>query len=91
MEFEWDDEKAESNFRKHGIRFQDAVKAFDDQYGIELLDEFHSDDEVRYHLIASTNGLLLLVAFTERIDAIRIISARKADNLQTRIYYERKG
>jgi len=28
--FEWDEAKNESNFRKHGIRFDNAVQVFDD-------------------------------------------------------------
>ena len=40
--FEWDDEKAAINFRKHGIKFQTAAKVFRDDYRIELFDEEHS-------------------------------------------------
>ena len=50
MEFEWDDEKSELNRRKHGINFEEAVKAFDDQNGIEILDEQHSHAEIRFQL-----------------------------------------
>ena len=91
MRFEWDDEKAELNIRKHGIRFSDAVKAFDDPNAIELLDELNSDSEIRFQLIGLTNRTLLFVAFTEREDVTRIISARKANARQTRIYNDRKG
>ena len=39
--FEWDDEKAAINFRKHGIKFKTAAKIFRDRYRIEIMDEEH--------------------------------------------------
>jgi uncharacterized protein len=91
MKYEWDDEKAELNLRKHGIRFQDAVKAFEDPNGVELLDEDHSKTEVRFQLIAIADGTVLLRIFTERIDAIRLISARRAGRRELEIYYGREN
>ena len=91
MRFEWDDEKAESNLLKHGVRFTDAVKAFDDPNALELLDELNSDTEVRFQIIGLTDRTLLFVVFTEREDVTRLISARKANARQTGIYNERKG
>lgn len=90
MRFEWDDDKAESNYRKHGVSFIAATKAFDDPDAVELLDEEHSDGEIRFQIIGLANGTLLFVAFTERDGVTRIISARKANARQARIYYERK-
>lgn len=90
MAFEWDEDKAELNYRTHRVRFEDAVKAFDDPNSVELLDELNSDSEIRYQLIGLTDRNLLFVAFTERVDAIRIISARKATGKQIKIYNERK-
>lgn len=90
MRFEWDEVRAEVNYRKHRVRFEDAVTAFDDPNSVELLDVLNSDSEIRYQLIGLTERRLLFVAFTERIDAIRIISARKATERQIRIYNERK-
>lgn len=91
MGFEWDEEKAEGNARKHGVRFSDAVKAFDDPKGVELLDDDHSDSEIRFQLIAMADGTILLIVFTERINAIRLISARRAHRQEMEIYYGREG
>ena len=52
MEFEWDKTKSKVNFRKHGVSFKEAELAFDDEYGIERLDDWNIDDEIRYRLIA---------------------------------------
>lgn len=90
MEFEWDEAKAEENYRKHLVRFEDAVKAFDDPNAVELLDILNSDSEIRYQLIGLTERSLLFVAFSERNENIRIFSARKATSKQIRIYNERK-
>ena len=49
--FEWDDEKAAINFRKHGIKFKTAAKIFRDRYRIEIMDEEHSIDEDRWGVI----------------------------------------
>src|ERR1700691_3573319 len=40
LDFEWDPNKAESNRRKHGVEFLDAVTVFDDDRAITLLDEY---------------------------------------------------
>ena len=44
MEFEWDPEKAATNFRKHGIRFAEAATIFDDEALLTMADE-HLDEE----------------------------------------------
>lgn len=45
MQFEWDKEKAETNFSKHGVRFDEAKTVFDDLFSVELFDPDHSDAE----------------------------------------------
>jgi uncharacterized protein len=48
MEFEWDDTKAESNARKHGVSFAEALTVFADPLALTGYDPGHSDDEDRY-------------------------------------------
>ena len=91
MEFEWDKEKARENFKKHAVSFEEAELAFDDERGIEFLDEINSDEETRYRLIALSPKRLLFVSYTipdEKI--IRIISARKATSMEKRFYNNAK-
>lgn len=88
MEFEWDKEKAVANFKKHGVSFEEAALAFFDENAVELFDEINSEDEIRYQLIGISNTRLIFVAYTARNEKIRIISARKANAKQTRIYNE---
>jgi uncharacterized DUF497 family protein len=88
MEFEWDEEKAKLNEQKHGVTFDEAELAFQDENAVELFDELNSDEEIRYQIIALSSTRLLFVAFTVREEKIRIISARKADAKQIKIYNE---
>jgi uncharacterized protein len=89
MEFEWDDEKAELNSKKHGIKFTDAVMAFDDDLAIPYADPEHSSiGESRYALLGMCPAGLVFVSFTIRDDKYRIISARKASRKMQRTYAE---
>jgi uncharacterized protein len=91
MEFEWDKEKANANFRKHGVSFEEAALAFFDENAVELFDETNSEAEIRYQLIGISNTRLIFVAYTARNEKIRIISARKANARHIRIYNEQNN
>jgi len=91
MEFEWDKEKAIANFKKHGVSFEEAAFAFFDENAVELFDELNSDEEIRYQLIGISETRLIFVAYTVREETIRIISARKANTKQIKIYNEQNS
>ena len=74
--FEWDDNKAANNLRKHGVSFVEASTVFADPAGIDEEDD--DPDEERWKRIGLTQSGLLSVIYTERASRIRIISARKA-------------
>ncbi len=87
MEFEWDTDKAESNLRKHGVSFEEAVTIFADPYLLFTEDSKHSQREEReWALGESEKRLLLVVVFTMRENNIRLISARKATKQERRNY-----
>ena len=90
LRFEWDEDKAASNLRKHGLSFDEASTVFADPLAVLFDDEEHSDDEAREIAIGHTfRQRLVLVSFTERgEDLIRIISARKATKKERRDYEE---
>jgi len=73
----WDARKAAANLKKHGVSFEDAATAFDDELGAYYPDSLHED---RFIVIGySQRQRLLYVVHAEVTpDAIRIISARKA-------------
>ena len=86
--FEWDPQKAKTNFEKHGITFDEASTVFKDTLSLTIEDPLHSYDEERLVLIGmSYKNSLLVVVHTEREESIRVISARKAVKRE-RKYYE---
>jgi uncharacterized DUF497 family protein len=87
LEFEWDEAKDERNFKKHGVRFEEATTVFLDPNAITLADTAHSISEDRYIDIGfSSRGRLLLVIYTERNSRIRIISCRLCTASEAKIY-----
>lgn len=89
MEFVWDRKKAASNLRIHRISFQEAATIFGDPLAVTYNDPDHSDGESRFVTIGlSARGNLLIVAHTDRADAIRLISARKVTRGETKLYEE---
>ena len=91
LHFEWDINKAVANIAKHGVSFEEAATVFRDAIAAIFDDEEHSDEELRELIIGhSDSNRLLLVYFTERGDAIRIISARKATRRERRDYEEHR-
>jgi len=86
--FEWDDEKAAINLKKHGVSFQTAALVFYDENRIEMYDSEHSLEEDRYNTIGMVEDVLFVV-YTERKDRLRIISARLANKKERSMYYER--
>lgn len=88
MEFEWDDAKAVSNLSRHGVDFQDAIRAFLDPFRLELEDTRQDYGESRYRMLGEVNGVLFAVIFAEREDSVRIISARVAEPNERRLYHE---
>lgn len=60
MEFEWDEQKARRNLRKHQIDFADAVTVFDDRRALTIADD--ELDEERYAAVGmDAMGRLLVV------------------------------
>ena len=85
MSFEWDPTKAEANIKKHRVDFADAVIVLEDPQAITDDDPDH--EEARYITIGmDAYGRILVVVYTWRKDVIRLISARKATNLERKQY-----
>ena len=86
-EFEWDDEKAKKNIKKHGVSFEEAATIFNDPRIATISDPDHSEEEERFvSLGKSFIQRLLSVIHTERSERIRLISARKATKTERKIY-----
>ncbi len=89
--FEWDRGNIDKSYQKHGITPNEAEEVFiDKNVGIER-DIKHREIEERYIAIGmSLNEELLFVVFTMRDSMIRVISARKANKKERRLYEKSK-
>lgn len=87
MSYQWDTDKAATNFSKHGIDFADAVSVFADDSAVTVTDERF--DEERFITIGiDAFGRVLVVVYTWRGNEIRLISARKATRSERKQYEE---
>jgi len=96
--FEWDDAKAYSNRLKHGLSFDEAVTAFNDEQAVEREDVKHSTLlERRYMLVGEMDPhvpalkhRILSIVFTHTDDVFRIISARPASRRERKLYAKKQ-
>ncbi len=89
MKFEWNPDKAESNYEKHNVSFEEAATVFNDSLSVTFPDPDHSVGESRYVIIGMSRfGQILIVSHTDRDETVRIISARKATRQEQRFYEE---
>jgi uncharacterized DUF497 family protein len=78
LKFEWDENKNKSNIKKHDIDFNDAKEVFDDPKSIETEDTRKDYGESRFIIIGKVKNVILTVVYTIRVNAIRLISARRS-------------
>jgi uncharacterized DUF497 family protein len=90
MTFEWDPRKAQVNFRKHRVSFEEASTVFLlDEFAATTADPDHSARENRFITVGlSAKRRLLTICHTERGELIRIISARTLTKGEREIYEE---
>ena len=91
LRFEWDSRKAAENERKHRVSFDEAKTAFLDENARVIPAPEHSEDEDRFVLLGLSIKLRLLVvvhAYRQSDQVIRLVSARKADPSERRQYAE---
>ena len=80
MQHEWDDRKATSNLRDHGVDFTDAIAALEDPNRLEDIDTRFTYGEERVQVVGMAEGRILFVVVTMRSEEVcHIISARKAE------------
>jgi uncharacterized protein len=92
LEFEWHDAKAEANLQAHGVSFELAKTVFKDPFAIERLDDREEYGEKRLVMIGMAEGrVLLFVAYTEREERIRIISAREVTQHEQDDYFRQNA
>lgn len=90
LEFEWDTNKARRNMRIHRVDFVTATRVFADPNRIEFYDVVHSDEEDRYTILGLADNVLFVV-YTQRVNRVRIISARLATKREQEVYWNGNG
>jgi hypothetical protein len=87
LTFEWDEQKAALNVRRHAVSFEEAKTIFGDPRALTSHDVSHSSEEDRFVTVGrSTRGRVLVVVYTERGPNLRLITARAATRSERRDY-----
>jgi uncharacterized protein len=86
-DLEWDEDKNESNFDKHGIDFETAMLIWEGRT-VEQVDDRRDYGEPRFIALGMVEDRVLAVVYTWRGNRRRIISARKANKDERRAYRE---
>lgn len=90
MPFEWFDKRLR-NIRERGIDFVDVIPLFASPEAVSFEDTRQDYGETRYILLCAVRDLLFQVAYTHRGENIRIISARRGNKQERRLYEQRKN
>ncbi len=88
MQVEWDEEKCRANLRKHGLSFEDAWQVFAGDT-VTIPDRRYAYGEDRFITLGTLEGRVVVVVHVARGENNRIISMRKANARETKIYQER--
>jgi hypothetical protein len=89
--YDWDPEKADANFKKHGVHFSETESVFEDDYAITIADNESDFEEQRFVTIGTgLNTRVLVVVYCYRGEKIRIISARLAETVERKQYEEKR-
>jgi uncharacterized protein len=97
MRFHWDRAKADANKRKHRVSFEESATIFSDPSVLTVHDEKNSEEEDRWASIgmSMTGRILVVIHLWPELEdsgeeAVRIISARRANESERAVYQERK-
>jgi uncharacterized protein len=87
-DYEWDDDKATVNAKKHGVTFSEAATALDDAKALDLPENPKAPQNV-HTLARGHDGILFIVWTLGDEQRSRLISARRADPAEEEKYVGR--
>ena len=91
MGLEWDVCKAESNLKKHGVRFSETSPDFEDDFAITITDDESDIQEQRFVSMGTgAKGRVLVVVYSHSGKNIRVISARQAEPHERKHYEDNR-
>ncbi len=88
MIFEWDPEKDAANQAKHGLPLRRGELGFEDPEKLVIEDRRMDYGEPRFIVLAEIEGRVHVIVYTPRGDTIRLISVRKANEREQRLYHD---
>ena len=89
MKFQWDEAKSRTNKAKHGIDFNSAKELWSDPDTVEIHAPYPLEN--RNILIGRIEQKLWTAIYTQRMDAIRIISVRRARKKEVQLYEQKEN
>lgn len=90
MRYSYDQTKKASNLTKHGLNFDDARAVIESGNAVTFEDRRFDYDEIRYLTLGLLGGEVVIITTTETEKTIRIISMRRADKNEQKIYFENR-
>lgn len=87
MRYTYDPKKRDSNLQKHGYDFEDAPQVIESGSTVTFEDRRFSYDEQRFITLGVLRGDVVVIATAETDEEIRLISMRKAERNEQKIYY----
>jgi uncharacterized DUF497 family protein len=90
MDYQWDPEKADLNYKKHGIDFSDAVGVFEDEWTLTIKREIVKNEQHFASIGIDFLGRIIVIVYTYRGADIRLISARPATKTERNVYEQRR-
>ncbi|MBI5438483.1 MAG: BrnT family toxin [Nitrosomonadales bacterium] len=88
MRYSYDPKKKAANLKKHGLNFDDARGVIESAQTVTFEDQRFDYGEARFLTLGLLHGVVVIIATAETNKTIRIISMRKADKHEQKIYYE---
>lgn len=88
MRYSYDPKKKVANLKKHGLDFDDARSVIEGTQTVTFEDRRFDYGEVRYLTLGLLHGVVVIITTAETDKTIRIISMRKANKHEQKIYYE---
>lgn len=87
MRYTYDPKKRAANLKKHGYDFEDAPQVIESDTAVTFEDRRFEYDEQRFITLGMLRGAVVVIATTETDEEIRVISMRKAEQNEEKIYY----
>ena len=89
MRYSYDQLKKASNLAKHGLDFDDARQVIEGEQTVTFEDRRFDYDEPRFITMGMLSGVVVVIVTTESDTNIRIVSMRKAEKNEQKIYFSK--